>query len=333
MSNPQLKILQQYIQLSNQNGATHVYRIAHEMGVFQTLFAGSGTLESIATACQAPVRPLQLLLNALCEIGVVQKFADDYVLAQVMQLLTSVNADLGDQGWQSLEDCLRPAASGQRDALPEDPTPYRARSHSLQWIDTPAAMELVQLLEIGSRRKGLRVLDLGSGSAVWSLAIAHHDPESEITAVDWPTLLETAEKAAASIGVESRFKMIAGDYWQVPIPPGTFDLVILANEILLYDDQQSQQLLHLAAEALQETGEIAILETVCCHEEARLTYALRELDLALHWPRGSLRTVEQLEQLVQAAGLKVLQYEPLAAPPHLTGLMLVGQQEPLRPAP
>jgi hypothetical protein len=87
MSNPQLKILQQYVQLSNQNGATHVYRIAHNMGVFKTLSAGSGTLESIATACQAPVRPLQLLLNALCEIGVVQKFADDYVLAQVSSSL------------------------------------------------------------------------------------------------------------------------------------------------------------------------------------------------------------------------------------------------------
>ena len=325
MSNPQLKILQQYVQLSNQHGATHVYRIAHKMGIFKILLAGSGTLESLATACQVPVRPLQLLLNALCEIGVVQKFADDYVLAQVMQLLTSVDADLGDQSWQSLEDYLRPA-SGQRETLPEDPTPYRARSHSLQWIDTPAAMELVQLLEIGNRRKGLKVLDLGSGSAVWSLAIAHHDPESEITACDWPSPLETAAKAAASIGVESRFKMIAGDYWQVSIPPGTFDLVLLGNEILLYDDQQSQQLLQLAAESLKETGEIAILETVCCHEEARLTYALRELDLALHWPRGSLRTVEQLEQLVQAAGLQVLQYEPLAAPPHLTGLMLVGRE-------
>ena len=94
MSNPQLKILQQYVQLSNQNGATHVYRIAHNMGVFKTLLAGSGTLESIATACQAPVRPLQLLLNALCEIGVVQKFADDYVLAQVMQHDRSVKGEV-----------------------------------------------------------------------------------------------------------------------------------------------------------------------------------------------------------------------------------------------
>ena len=326
MSNPQLKILQQYIQLSNQNGATHVYRVARKLGVFQTLLAGSGTLESIATACQAPLRPMQLLLNALCEMGVIQNFAGDYVLAQVMQLLTSVDQDLGDQNWQLLEDYLQPATGDQAETTPKDPTPFRARLQSTQWVDTPAAMELVQLLEIGSRRKSLKVLDLGSGSAVWSLAIAHHDPESEITAVDWPSPLETAATAAASIGVESRFKMIAGDYRQVPIPPATFDLVILANEILLCDDQQGQQLLQQAAASLKEAGEIAILETACGHEEAGLTYALRELNLALHWPAGTLRTREQLQSLVKTAGLRVLQYESLAAPPHLTSLLLVGRE-------
>ena len=102
MSNSQLDILEQYIQLSNQNGAMHVYQAARRIGLFKKLEERSGTVESLAAACQTPLPAMQLLLNALCEIGVIQRFADDYILAQVMRLLTSVDEDLGDESWQTL---------------------------------------------------------------------------------------------------------------------------------------------------------------------------------------------------------------------------------------
>ncbi len=111
MSNSQLAILNQYIQLSNQNGLSHIYRTARKIGLFEVLSRGSGTLESLATECHCSEHPMQLLLNALCEMGVIQKFADDYILAQVMKPLTTVDEDLGDQSWQLLESCLRPSQS------------------------------------------------------------------------------------------------------------------------------------------------------------------------------------------------------------------------------
>ena len=47
MSNSQLAILNQYIQLSNQNGLSHIYRTARKIGLFEVLSRGSGTLESL----------------------------------------------------------------------------------------------------------------------------------------------------------------------------------------------------------------------------------------------------------------------------------------------
>jgi len=321
MSNSQLAILNQYIQLSNQNGLSHIYRTARKIGLFEVLSRGSGTLESLASECHCSEHPMQLLLNALCEMGVIQRFADDYILAQVMKLLTTVDEDLGDQSWQLLESCLRPSQSS--DPNPEL-TAYRARCNAMQWIDTPAAMELVQLLEIGTTRKNLQILDLGAGTAVWSLAMAHHDPAAQVTAVDWPAPLKTAQQAATAIGAAARFTELAGDYREVPLPEKHFDLVILANELMLYDDPQSLALLQRAAQAIKPAGEIVILETICCQPDASLAFALRELDLAIHWPGGRLRTPEELESLAKAAGLNTLQYEGLRAPPQLTGLLMAG---------
>ena len=321
MSNSQLAILNQYLQLSSHNGLSHVYRTARKIGLFEVLSQGSGTLESLAAKCQSPERPMQLLLNALCEMGVIQKFADDYILAQVMKLLTTVDEDLGDQSWQLLETCLRPSESSETDPKL---TAYRARCNAMQWIDTPAAMELVQLLEIGTTRQNLEILDLGAGTAVWSLAMAHHDPSARVTAVDWPAPLRMARQAADSIGAAARFTELVGDYREVPLPEKHFDLVILANELLLYDDRQGLDLLQRAVQAIKPTGEIAILETVCCHPDASLAFSLRELDLAIHWPRGRFRTPEELEALAQAAGLNTLQYQGLRAPPQLTGLLMAG---------
>ena len=71
---------------------------------------------------------------------------DQYDGDQVMQLLTSVDEDLGDQSWQSLETYLRTGGTSQSE-LQDGPTAYRARRNAIEWIETPAAMELVQLME------------------------------------------------------------------------------------------------------------------------------------------------------------------------------------------
>ena len=321
MSNPQLAILNQYLQLSSHNSLSHVYRTARKIGLFEALSRGSGTLESLSTDCQSEPRPMQLLLNTLCEMGVIQKFADDYILAQVMKLLTAVDEDLGDQSWELLEARLRPTQSPEPVS---ELTAYRARCHAMQWIDTPAAMEVVQLLEIGTKRKNLEILDLGAGTAVWSLAMAHHDPEAHVTAVDWAAPLKVARQAADSIGAAARFTELAGDYLEVTLPEQQFDLVILANELVHYDDQQGQALLQRTARTIKPAGEIVILETVCCHPDADLAFALRELDLAIHWPPGRFRTPEELENLAKSAGLGTVQYQGLRAPPQLTGLLMAG---------
>jgi len=322
MSNSQLAILNQYLQLSSHNGLSHIYRTARKIGLFEALSRGSGTLESLASACHSSERPMQLLLNALCEMGVIQKFADDYILAQVMKLLTTVDEDLGDQSWELLETCLQPSESTETTT---ELTAYRARCNAMQWIDTPAAMELVQLLEIGTTRQNLQILDLGAGTAVWSLAMAHHDPGAQVTAVDWPAPLKTAQQAATAIGAEARFTELAGDYRAIPLPEKHFDLAILANELSLYDDRECEALLQRAVQAIKPTGQIVILETICCHPDSNLAFALRELDLAIHWPRGRFRSPEELEALAQAAGLNTLQYQGLQAPPQLTGLLMAGR--------
>ena len=78
-----------------------------------------------------------------------------------------------------------------------------------------------------------RILDIGCGSGVWSLAIAERFERARVTGLDLPDVLAVFEARATERGLRDRIEKLGGDMHAVAIPPAAFDLVIIANVLRL----------------------------------------------------------------------------------------------------
>ncbi|MCA9222274.1 MAG: methyltransferase domain-containing protein [Planctomycetales bacterium] len=337
MANAQQRVLQQYLDLIRLNGSSHAVRAAMQLGIFDALGEGQKTVDELARACGLQREPLALLLDVLRSLKVVEQYGDDFAIAQVMHLLTEYDRDLGDHHWVHLAEFVRTGESladaaakqssdgnGEADS-PHPDEAYRASAMATQWTLTPAAMQLATILEIGTRRKGLRILDLGAGSAVWSLAIAHHDVDAEVTAVDWPEPLEIASETAESIGLDERFQTIHGDWRKVDLPVDEYDLIIAANVFQLESPDGVQQQIARLFPALRMGGELAIVDVFPGQEKGDLYRNLFALRLALRTRQGQMHSPDMLQLWLMQAGFERPTYAHLPTEPHILGLMVAAK--------
>ena len=208
--------LETYARLMSANGAARIYRAAVQAGVLQALANGPASVAAVAAACGTAIPPTALLLDGLVALGLVEPAGEAYGLAPVARFLAGPYRDLGDAYWSHLPAFLR---TGEPMARMDDPREserqYQAQAMALAWMMAPAAAAAATALDIGGRRRGLAVLDVGAGAAGWSLALARRDPATTVTALDWPAVLAIAQKAAAEAGLLERFATIAGDYHKV----------------------------------------------------------------------------------------------------------------------
>jgi len=309
--------LQQYQQLLQLNAASHLLRIARRVGLFAALSTGQKTAPELID--QLGLRPAlaHRLLDALRATGVIEKYGDDFALAQVTRLLCQYDADLGDELWQRLETAL---------TADEAPTPdierYRNAIAATQWTHTRTAIEAAEMLNIGEDRAAPRIVDIGCGSAVWSCAMAYRDSRSTVTAVDHAAALEAAASTAQSIELGERFSTIEGDPLSVSLPSSAFDMAIIAQRLHSESLAQGSELLERARESLNAGGELIVIDLFETDSDAKMGEAMESLKLELCTNEGAVRTATATERQVMAAGFRKPQFSYLPASPVQMGMLV-----------
>lgn len=317
------RALETYAQLMSANGAVQIYRAAQEAGIVQTLAAGPATADTVARTCGAAIRPTTLLLQGLVALGLLEQVGEVYALAPVARFLAGSYRDLGDSYWSHLPAFLR---TGEPMARMDDPQEserhYQAQARALAWMMAPAAEAAATALDIGGRRRGLAVLDVGAGAAGWSLALARRDPATTVTALDWPAVLAIAQKAATEAGLQDRFAAIAGDYHRVALPPAAFDLAIVANVTHLETAAGNRDLFERLRRTLRPGGEIAVIDVFPTQPAGALPAALYALGLALRTKGGRVHSAAELQEWLAAAGFGESRFTMLNASPYTMGMLL-----------
>jgi ubiquinone/menaquinone biosynthesis C-methylase UbiE len=298
--------LQQYQQLIQLNSASHLIRTAREIGLFDLLQEGQQTAEALIARLDLQPQLAHTFLDSLRAIGVIEQYQEDFALTQVTRLLCEHDADLGDAMWARLPQALRD------DHQPEDDE-YHAAVAATQWVHTATAMEAAEILNIGEDRKGLPILDLGCGSAVWSCAIAYRDPDSRVTAVDHPGALLAAQRTADSIALGDRFDTIAGPIEEVELPAEAFDLVLLATRLHALPRERGSQLLRRIHDALAPGGELVVIDLFQPPGKTKLAEAAAALRLQLTTESGAVRSPPETEQLIEESGFAKPQFTYLPA--------------------
>jgi len=317
-----LKDLDTYFQLMTMNGATNVFHTALKLNIFNALAENPQSSAQLALTLAYNEKALSLILKSLCSIDVIIAENDAYHLAPVMQFLKSNYQNLSAEYWEHLSEFVETGeAMVLMDNVEQSEKYYQQQVYSLYWMMRPSAETAAQLLDIGGKRSGMRILDLGCGSAIWSMIFARRDPASTIMLNDWPAVLDLAKPLLKNEGVSERCEFIPGNYHELEFEENQYDMVILANVTHLETDDNLVNLLEKIVWTLKDDGELIIFD-IFHSEEGKITASLYELGLALRTENAKVYLKDELENLLNKAGLKLTEFNQLNISPKIMGYIV-----------
>jgi hypothetical protein len=102
-----------------------------------------------------------------------------------------------------------------------------------------------------------RLLDVGGGTGIYSIAWLQRHPGLRAVVWDRPEVLKVAHEMAAAYRVADRLEGVPGDMFRDPVPPGC-DVLLLSNVLHDWDVPECRALLGRCAAALPAGGRLLI---------------------------------------------------------------------------
>lgn len=327
MSSSQQKTLEDFIQLENRNAISHVIRTLVDLGVIERLREGQRTTEQLAAELKIFPFALKQLLDVGVQTELIEKYGEDYALTTIARLIPERFLDLGDRHWQHLKLYAQTGAPLPIcDEVAETDRDYIEHKSSEEWTWTPAALTAAKALDMGGVRKGISILEVNCGSAVFGVTLAHADEGSRLTLVDDSIGIERAQTTVKSVGLENVTYVTTDNTTEfaslAELKDREIDLVILAGQVHRMTGGDCQRLFQEIYSLMGANSELAVIDVFPGQERGDLTRAIFELELGLRTSRGRLHHPRMLETILKETGFGQVQFAHLPVDPFYWGLVL-----------
>ena len=239
-------------------------RIALLLDVFTPLTRPS-TAEQVAQACRADSTGIQTLLDYLVAAQTLEKRGDLYALTPTAEtfLVRGRNAYAGDMlldytDPKMYDSILESIRTGQPRSLNENFV-QDAWLESYSQTRVPNSLEMWKAagVPIGDD-KPLRLLDLASGCAIKSFALAQASPNLRVTCLDSADVLDVARNLAARMDISSRVTLLPADLFTADLGASLFDLALVGQITHYLTPSQNRDLLRRIHAALTNSGTLVI---------------------------------------------------------------------------
>ena len=307
---------QLFFQTINAHQRTEALKAAIELEVFTAIGEGNTTAAAIAKRCQTSERGMRILCDYLTIMEMLTKQGDNYALTldSATFLDKRSPAYLGSateflcspmmfENTKRIADAVRKGGTVMEDegTVSNDNPVWVKFARGMAPLMAMPAQLMAKLVDPQPAGK-LKVLDIAAGHGLFGIAFAKNNPQAEVTAVDWPAVLEVAKENAQNAGVADRYHTNPGSAFDVDFGTG-YDLVLLTNFLHHWDQPTNETLLRKVHAALADGGRVATLEFV--PNEDRVTppeSAGFSLIMLIGTPSGDAYTFSQLERMFANAG-------------------------------
>ncbi len=295
---------------------TGVLKAAIELDVFSRIGKGDQTPQALAQACGVAERGARILCDYLVVIGFLTKEDGRYHLTQDSAVFLDKRspAYMGGAIEFLLSPMLTEAFSDIAGAvrkggtiLPDEGSVAAAHPVWVKFARAMGSMTVMPAQAIvgltgAERQSSLRVLDIAAGHGMFGITFAQKNPNAQVTALDWPHVLEVAKENARAAGVIDRFKTIEGSAFEAEFGGG-YDLVLLTNFLHHFDPPTCETLLRKVHAALADGGRAVTLEFV--PNDDRISppnSAMFSVVMLASTPSGDAHTLTELRRMFDNAG-------------------------------
>ena len=297
---------------------------ALELDVFTAVGAGASAPE-VAGKIQASPRATEILLNALASLKLLEKkdgsFYNTPVSARFFAEGSRDNARGGLmhmanlwQRWSTLTECVRAGTAVQTGK--RDGSSTQAFIAAMDRNARERAQSVVQA--VGS--EGIRrLLDLGGGSAAYSIAFAKAIPGLQADVLDVPEVLPLTQDFIRKAGLSDRVHTRPGDMLHDPLGEG-YDLILLSAICHMFSPEENRALFRRVCAALAPNGRLVVQDFILEPDKTAPRFAaLFALNMLVGTRAGSSYSEPEYGAWLQEAGFGEVRRVRLPGP---SGLMI-----------
>ncbi len=297
---------------------TAAMRAAIELDVFTAIGESQNTSAQIAQRAAAAERGIRILCDYLTIMGYLTKSDSHYGLTPDAAMfldrrspayMGSISHFLDSPDFIKAFDDLTAAVRKGGTMMGEEGT---VSQENPIWVDFARNMAPLMkmpaegIAKLVKAEKGgkCRVLDIAAGHGLFGITIAQHNPQADIVALDWASVLEVAKENAQKFGVAGRYSTIPGSAFEVEFGQG-YDLVLLTNFLHHFDVPTCESVLRKVHAALAPGGRAVTLEFV--PNDDRVTppeAATFSMIMLGSTPHGDAYTFAEFDRMFRNAGYK-----------------------------
>jgi SAM-dependent methyltransferase len=229
--------------------AKHLFA-ANEIGLFEALASGPGTLDELANKTGVPSRTLGIVAAAMVGLGLIERDGSRYQNgnAAAAFLAGKPGPDLRPMlrfwdkisypTWQKLAHAVR-TGEGQAQFGKFDKAEQQIFSAGVEAFSSPVAAALATSYDFSRHR---RVLDVGGGTGSFLLAVLRRYDALKGTLFELPGACAVARQRLAREPEGTRIEVVEGDVFNDPLPEG-HDALIVANTVHVFSTAHNIELM------------------------------------------------------------------------------------------
>ncbi len=283
---------------------------ALELDAFSAVGSGA-TAAEVAQKISTHPRATEMLLNALAAMGLLTKqqgvFRNTPLAAR---FFAADSRDYARPGllhtaniwhrWSNLTECVRAGTSVVREEMADrgdDWTePFIAAMHRNASERAPLVVKAV-----GTAQEE-RLLDVGGGSAAYSIALAQANHKLQATVFDLPTVLPISHRHINAAGLADRITTRAGDLRCDALGRG-FTIILVSAICHMLSPEENHDLFRRCREALDSGGRVVMQDFILeADKTAPKQAALFALNMLVGTRAGSTYSYDEYRAWMKAAG-------------------------------
>ena len=306
---------------------SRVLLTAVELDLFTAVGGGAGA-EEVAVRTGSDARATEMLMNALVAMGWLTKqsgvfgnspFSTRYFVAGSEDDWRAATLHLAHlwHTWSTLTACVRAGTSVLRQEAAERGEEWTRAFIAAMHRNARARAPLV-VGAVGT--EGLtRMLDVGGGSAAYSIAFASAQQNLEVDLLDLAEVIPIAQSHIDSAGLAGRIRTRPGDLRKDKFGEG-YDLVLVSAICHMLGINDNKDLLRRCFEALAPKGRVVIQDFILEPDRtAPKSAALFALNMLVGTQAGNTYTEGDYANWLREAGFQDVRHVRLPGP---SGLMV-----------
>lgn len=298
-------------EIANSFRESRVLLTAVELRIFTLLDKHMIPSEEIAKKTNADTRATDRLMNALCAMGFLKKvhgkfyntdMSSKYLVEGKPDFMGNLyhTNNLWDT-WTHLTDSVIKGSSAIGN---------KSKSENNDWVESfIGAMHyrgvsqgkiLAMMIDLTNVKT---LLDIGGGSAAFSMEFVKKNPATKAIILDLPDVIPITKKYVENSGLIDNFGFIEGNYLTTEFKD-SYDMIFLSAIIHINSYDQNKLLIKKCTDALNENGKIVISDFIMDEDRTKPYHgALFSLNMLVGTANGDTYTEKEIREWFDSAGL------------------------------